>query len=245
MDDDEALRTPTRSEIDTFKILANPEFASIRKNEPTSQSLNILGHKGLKSLPEDDSASESSHRSRVIGRGRNTPQRTPEDTPERPERQRQERPSQSYDDSDSETPRRSYASAPRGATSRLRNDSESVDEERNSREDRDREGRNREDREGRDLQDREGSVDTEVPAKDYYAFGAGGVQEGDGPAIASRINAPKTISPEDLKRLKAEAAAEIAIEKEALLYEIELLEKQGLIKLQRRLTMEDSLDSIQ
>lgn len=246
--DDDGLRTPTRSEIDTFKILANPEFASIRKNEPTSQSLGILG---LKRLPEEDDASVSggsagsarSERLKVIGRGRGpgrtpdkTPDRTPKRTPDRtPDRTPQKSPRalRTPDTRDSETPRRTdLQDAPRGATSRLK---------RNENENREY----REDREEREDQD---SVHTEVPEKDYYAFGAGsdgGVKEGDGPAIAGRINAPKTISPEDMKRLKAEAAAEIDIEKEALLYEIELLEKQGLIKLQRRLTMDDSLDSIQ
>jgi hypothetical protein len=43
----------------------------------------------------------------------------------------------------------------------------------------------------------------------------------------------------------AEVEADIVLEKEALLYEIELLEKQGLIKLHRSLTMDDTLESIQ
>jgi len=49
----------------------------------------------------------------------------------------------------------------------------------------------------------------------------------------------------NLQRAKDESAKEVNIEKEALLYEIELLEKQGLIKLHRTLTMSNSLDEIQ
>jgi len=44
---------------------------------------------------------------------------------------------------------------------------------------------------------------------------------------------------------KIEADAEVAIEKESLLYEIELMEKQGLIKLHRQLSMEHTLEEIQ
>lgn len=54
-----------------------------------------------------------------------------------------------------------------------------------------------------------------------------------------------SLSKEESEKLKAQLKAEIDIEKEALLYEIEMLEKQGLLKLQRRLSMEDSLDAIQ
>jgi len=61
-----------------------------------------------------------------------------------------------------------------------------------------------------------------------------------GPVFESVTNAPVLSEP-----VKVELDADVAIEKEALLYEIELLEKQGLIKLHRQLTMQNSLDEIQ
>lgn len=51
-------------------------------------------------------------------------------------------------------------------------------------------------------------------------------------------------SPE-YKKAKEEAEADIALEKEALLYELELMDKQGVIKLHRHLSMSDSLEAIQ
>lgn len=47
------------------------------------------------------------------------------------------------------------------------------------------------------------------------------------------------------RRAAHEAAMEASIEKEALLYELELMEKQGLIKLHRNLTMNNTLEEIQ
>jgi hypothetical protein len=44
---------------------------------------------------------------------------------------------------------------------------------------------------------------------------------------------------------KKEAEIDVAIEKEALLYELELMEKQGNIQLHRKLSMSDTLESIQ
>jgi len=48
-----------------------------------------------------------------------------------------------------------------------------------------------------------------------------------------------------LQKAMVESEVDVNIEKEALLLEIELMEKQGLIKLHRVLTMQNSLDEIQ
>jgi hypothetical protein len=51
-------------------------------------------------------------------------------------------------------------------------------------------------------------------------------------------------SPE-LKEAKKMSEVDITLEKEALLYELEIMEKQGSIKLHRQLTISDDLDTIQ
>ena len=56
---------------------------------------------------------------------------------------------------------------------------------------------------------------------------------------------PKEEPSEEYKKAKADTEADIALEKEALLYELELMDKQGVIKLHRHLTMNDSLEAIQ
>lgn len=48
-----------------------------------------------------------------------------------------------------------------------------------------------------------------------------------------------------LEKARADAAAEERVEKEGLLYELDLMERQGNIKLHRELTMENSLEEIQ
>lgn len=163
--EDDGNRTPTRSEIDTFKVLANPEFASIRKEEPNAQSFKVAG---LSSDVEEWGGEEEEEQ---------------------------------YEDLRSPSP---PLSAPRS---------------------------------------REASRENSVAASVHTI-----IRPTEAFEINNRVSAaasePST-SPEEMARLKAQASAEIDIEKEALLYEIDLLEKQGLIKLQRKLTMEDTLDSIQ
>jgi len=53
--------------------------------------------------------------------------------------------------------------------------------------------------------------------------------------------------PETREHVEAKKASEvdITLEKEALLYELEIMEKQGSIKLHRQLTISDDLDTIQ
>ena len=64
-------------------------------------------------------------------------------------------------------------------------------------------------------------------------------------SVKSIVTVPEPPKHEFNEKAREESAIDVAIEKEALLYELELMEKQGSIKLHRQLTMADSLDSIQ
>jgi hypothetical protein len=56
---------------------------------------------------------------------------------------------------------------------------------------------------------------------------------------------PSSEQPKRIEEVRKETEADIAIEKEALLYELDIMEKQGLIKLHRVLSMQNSLEEIQ
>ena len=165
---EDGARTPTRSEIDTFKILANPEFASITKAEPKSF--------------KDVALSQ-----RPLGRSRNG----------------------------------SVRSTGSSATSKSKDSIKSLPKEIIEEE---------------SVYSFHKDSDSEKSFVDYLP-----------PKEQPVEKAESVISKDDIdySKMKAESEAEVAIEKEALLYEIELLEKQGLIKLQRKLSMEDTLEAIQ
>lgn len=64
-------------------------------------------------------------------------------------------------------------------------------------------------------------------------------------AVSVRQDAAETVYDREYARAQAEAEADVALEKESLLYELDLMEKQGVVKLHRQLTMKDSLEAIQ
>ena len=178
---------PTRSEIDTFKILANSEFANIRKPEPTSDLLYGSAREAEKGSDLADLA----------------------DLAEREERdEAHEHELKSFHEEDEEK-------------FKEEEDKPNFEEEK---------------REVESLKEKDSEEEERLDEE---------VQKGPSFEIDEKIKRLETTSPEELARLRSLAAAEISIEKEALLYEIQLMEKQGLIKLQRTLTMEDSLESIQ
>jgi len=159
--DDESVRSATRSELNTFQVLANTEFADLKKPAPTSW--------GGSPMPIVD------------------------------ERQRQESQKEDYDEAKVVSRDASVARSYRSVTPTRAPSVHSVKSV-----------------------DSIKSVVTEV---------------------TEVVSPPKPH--EYSARAKEEAAIDVAIEKESLLYELEMMEKQGSIKLHRQLTMSDSLEAIQ
>jgi hypothetical protein len=158
--DDESIKTPTRSELNTFKVLANLDFTNLDKPEPTHRALH----------PTPEAAEASIHVE--------PPQERPKTPSER-------------------------SVSPLSLPQIHRNSVVSVQE-----------------------------MPHESP---FAAFS-------NTPGIQQEV--PKT-DPAVYKKAQEDAENDVQIEKEALLYEIELMEKQGLIKLHRQLTMANSLEEIQ
>jgi hypothetical protein len=158
--DDESVRSATRSELNTFQVLANTEFANLQRPAPTSWGGAAagagLGAAVLESVEEKQEHVEQ-----------------PTEQPDLTERREHEN-EEPFKEAD-KVPDRSV-SMPRSVHTEV----------------------------------------SEVVKKHEYSA-----------------------------RAKEEAAVDVAIEKESLLYELEMMEKQGSIKLHRQLTMADSLESIQ
>lgn len=155
--DDESVRSATRSELNTFQVLANTEFADLKKPAPLSW--------GGAVPQKDDKIDEA------------------------------------YDD------------APREEPARYRSVSPSVQSQKSHR--------------------------SRAPSVHSVAHSIKSVH-----TEVSEIIKPQAPH-EYSERAKEEAKIDVAIEKESLLYELEMMEKQGSIKLHRQLTMADSLEAIQ
>lgn len=182
MDDSASVRsarTPTRSELNTFKVLSNLDFTDLNKREPVNWTV----PQEMPKLVEIEERHESPPRTPV-----RTPQRTPLPM----------------------TPEKSPRVSPRGTPTR---DSPG-DMRDNIRDDMRRESR------------RDSPLDVN---RDEHR------------------DEPRDDQADDSKWAKAseDVKVDVNIEKEALLYELELMEKQGLIKLHRQLTMDNSLEEIQ
>ena len=159
--DSDSVRSATRSELNTFQVLANTEFANLQKPAPTSW--------GGRVIPEEVEAVE-------------------------PEKQL-------------EVPLDQHDVVPEVQREEIREDYDLAEKERSP----------SVARSARSVH----SVHTEV------------------------FEVKKDEKHQYSTRAKEEAAVDVAIEKESLLYELDMMEKQGSIKLHRQLTMADSLESIQ
>jgi hypothetical protein len=155
-DDNDSVKTPTQSELNTFKVLANMDFTNLQKAPPEFHSKSKPA--SVIDVPDDQKSEVASVHSLHHVQGPRTP----------------ELPSS-----------------------------------------------------------RRSSVVSEVYIPERQ-------EKAGGPTVATPYELPET-----LLKAQKDIDADVAIEKEALLYEIELMEKQGLIQLHRKLTMQHSLDEIQ
>jgi hypothetical protein len=187
MADDNSVRTPTRSELNTFKVLANLDFTNFARPDP--QSRNTLDAAPVRE--EDDRRTESTQSSR---RSRSASR----DSLEGPPSVRHDEPVR---------PPPGGTNGPNGSngpTTFVPRDSASVASSRRSRP------------ESR----------PSTPRKPE-AF-------------------PETVHVEDVDAdILAATQEDVSLEKEALLYELDIMEKQGTLTLHRKLTMNDSLEAIQ
>lgn len=187
-----SARTPTRSELNTFKVLSNLDFTDLAKPEPT------------KWTPAVANIQEADWGGNMVGdvndgRGQSQERHLSQDR----------RPSQERRPSQPPTPREpSHERAP--------------SQERPQR----------------------------LPSVERADFGEPYTEHAENTAYAhdeAKPDAYERQREDSMTRRKAaaDAAMDVSIEKEALLYELELMEKQGLIKLHRQLDMGNSLEEIQ
>ena len=175
--DNDSVRTPTRSELNTFKVLSNLDFTNLGKSEPAGWS--------KKDLPADAETVVEKPRDDV------------ETVVEPFEREEIRETIHQADDPERREPERHEAER--------------------------QEVREAERHEVHEPERRE-HVDLDQDER--------------------REEKPRW-DPETTAKARAEAENEIKIEKEGLLYELELMERQGQLKLHRALTMDNSLDEIQ
>lgn len=192
MEDSISVRTPTRSELNTFKVMANLDFTDLKKPEPHAINISSMRRDSLDSLgskdSEDSRKSDHSDRSRQSRGSRNSRH--------------------------SQQSRQSQAKSQMSGKSRVSQVSQVSKHEQR-------------------LYDQGPERRSSVDSLDDHR---------------EEAEEPKPVQHEDdkfVKQAKEEAEIDIRLEKEALLYELELLEKQGQVKLHRQLTMSDSLESIQ
>jgi len=177
-----SVRTPTKSELNTFKVLANLDFTNLQKAEPNK---NVLGDGGTKTEEATNFFAEASEFRVVEERRASLPhiEERRESLPRIEERR------ESLPRIDRESmPRIDHESMPQGHN-------------------------------------------TESKRPDQWGGSDDYVRE--------------RSTSETRKAAAKEAEVDVTIEKEALLYELEVMEKQGLIKLHRQLTMSNSLEEIQ
>lgn len=231
MDDDQAsVRTPTQSELHTFQVLANQEFTNFGKKAPTAAILQ--GGLQLQTLREDSQDRERGHAADDRERDRDAQRREPS-------------PAVSHAGSrvsvrdvfgggaggglwgGAEGPLRStpLATPERGAERHAAEDHGGGERAEIRRS------------ESRELERATAPQMNWNEPERAISMDRATVPVGGGAAGGT--------SSAEWAAAKKEAEIDVAIEKEALLYELELMEKQGNLQLHRRLTMADSLESIQ
>lgn len=185
-DDGASVRTPTQSELNTFKVLANMDFTNFAKADP--------GSRRVLDPPQEDRLSD--HRSDSSSSRSRTPDRGTDRVPDR-----------AAVDHRSEDSRRS--------SRRTSRSSSSVPDVRRP-------------------DARPDGASEALPERNPERW----------PPVISvePVEVPKETIDEDI-RISTEE--DVALEKEALLYELEIMEKQGTLTLHRKLTMNDSLEAIQ
>lgn len=209
-----SVRSPTQSELNTFKVLANLDFADLTKPEPRRNALGaveeaVVGEEETPDRANDETAVASLWGGQAI-RSASEDRRSERDASEARPRENDRRTESSatheYQRESSTDRPHNFDFGERSYDERREEDLRSQDRHSEVQEDQNR---------------RSEAADADRPARDeseearYYA------------------------------KAKASNEADIAIEKEGLLYELELMEKQGLVSLHRRLTMSDSLETIQ
>lgn len=225
MEDDDHLstRTPTQSELQTFQVLANKEFTNFGRSAPTRAAM--VHHQQLQEVRSEASRPAEAHHD-----GHRGP------SPARSER----------------APSVGHASVGResGWGGLLRGDSPASYEVQREPERYADDGRREADREvardeGTQEPYREHSAEPErrEPSTEPLRRDGGHGADSRDSSLARR-HAAET-SGVEWARAKKDAELDIAIEKEALLYELELMERQGSLQLHRKLTMDDSLEAIQ
>ena len=235
-DDGLSVRTPTKSEMNTFKVLANLDFADLRRAEPSSEAWTGQkdSTKDLKDMAKDprrdttrdprgDRQDAKSEKSETWMASSLPP--TPKLNAARPARADAGR----TEDDDTE----SDGSYERGRGDRRRKDHDEDDDESESSYER---GHRRYDQRDSRVERTglKGGVSGAGPSDHHHDRDNGGQDRGQD-RDERPVPEPK----------RPELEADVVLEKEALLYEIEMMEKQGQIKLHRELTMADSLDVIQ
>lgn len=183
-DDDASVRTPTRSELNTFQVLANLDFTNLKKPEPTSRAFFTTTSR-LDSVREDAS---------VLTREMEEPPSPPPRSVVRPDS-----PTTQNDAFERLTYTREYEDVRR---------------------------------------------DNASTPRDHTPRSAAQV-----PLPASREPSPERHYKEEESsndaKAREEAEVDVGLEKEALLYELELMDRQGQLKLHRKLDMSNSLEEIQ
>ena len=195
MGDNDSVRTPTRSELNTFKVLANLDFTNFSRPDPGTRTA-LGGHEVVlerhneeRSQDHRDDRSErssvrshsdrsSSHRSHRSEVQDDRSVEAPGGAPG---------PSAAPLESEPSTPRRPFGSAPTIA----------------------------------------GGEDVDTPRNNTFS------------------KFPESVRLDIDPDILAATKEDIALEKEALLYELDIMEKQGALTLHRKLTMNDSLEAIQ
>lgn len=206
-DDGLSVRTPTKSEMNTFKVLANLDFADLRRADPSSgawQDPNL--RQDPKQEKQDPKQAEETWMASSLPP---TPKLNAKAS------------SKKNDNEDTESEH--SARYERRRRDERDDRSESTHDDRRDLRDRSRADHGDHRRDEHDL----GRRDEHDDRRDEHDD-----RQGD------RV-------PEKEEPKRPELEADVVLEKEALLYEIEMMEKQGLIKLHRELTMADSLDVIQ
>lgn len=184
-----SVRTPTRSELNTFKVMSNLDFTDLTKQEPQKWSP--------------------------------APARVPEEPPEMP---------YAHEEVQKEGPSDTWGGADMAGLHGLSGLESLAHESGLS---------------SADLKELDKHAELETLVEQDTKRDEAQMEKGQVPDDSRRDQEEVRESSATRRRAAQEAAMEASIEKEALLYELELMEKQGLIKLHRNLDMNNTLEEIQ
>jgi hypothetical protein len=233
-DDGLSTRTPTRSELDTFKVLVNTDFVDFSRAPLTTRAQSGL----------DDIQETRSERSATSARSSGIPEALRAAV----ERYKSESRGPSYERRAEQAFGHHEANDDAASSVSRHGPTVGYDRPETYSVPRSADGRESEASSDTDAILRRNHADL---VKDGYRASSGPTTEPSaGPTGPSRsASAPRAPSPDphaDLRRkLRMEAQVDVELEKEGLLMELQAMEKQGLITLHRKLTMSDSLDAIQ